>query len=309
MVALIVSYFFLAYLFAPRAIFRLGSASLPLKFQRTRTEEITFACLISLIPLLLALALTTNRWGLPIFGSWIDYEEVFSASYSERIFNKNPDQFWISVRHLLNGQAEFLLFIYYPLVVVETAVFVKLVSSYGDWRGRFFVYDWVAQQALLRGVNEWYLLLTAFNFSKSPKRKVEADILTDDDHLYQGEIAQHFIDYEGVLSGLILTSPRRFDRPGYLREKQKQDSADIVLADPYWKDIPSAALYIARDKIVSLNLRYPTANTMPSEGTDAAEAVTKELQREGIELKIELPTEEASASGPAKTPRSSSQSD
>ena len=49
MVALIVSYFVVAYLLIPAAIFRASSIFIPLKkFQRSRAEEIAFAVWISL---------------------------------------------------------------------------------------------------------------------------------------------------------------------------------------------------------------------------------------------------------------------
>ena len=55
MVALIISYFFLAYLLAPRAIFRLCSGLfLPLKFERSRSDEIAVAFWLSVIPLLIS---------------------------------------------------------------------------------------------------------------------------------------------------------------------------------------------------------------------------------------------------------------
>jgi hypothetical protein len=57
-IALLASYFVVAYLLVPRAIFRLSSVFIPLKrFQRTRTEEITFAVLVALLPFVLASAL------------------------------------------------------------------------------------------------------------------------------------------------------------------------------------------------------------------------------------------------------------
>jgi hypothetical protein len=66
MVALIVSYFLLAYLFAPRAIFRWATVFLPLKFERTRTEEITFAFWISMVPLVGAFCISLGLWGVAV---------------------------------------------------------------------------------------------------------------------------------------------------------------------------------------------------------------------------------------------------
>jgi hypothetical protein len=158
------------------------------------------------------------------------------------------------------------------------------------------LYEWFVQQVLLRTVSEWHVLLTDFNFPKSPKRKVAVDLLTDD-HLYQGDVAQYFIDDEGALSGIILVNSRRFDRAGYLRDKEKDPT---VQAESYWRDIPSAnnevpTLYIPRDKVLNFNVRYPTIEPTPSE---TAVAATEELKKEGFDLEVETAVE------PSQDPKS-----
>jgi len=136
MVALIVSYFLLAYFFAPRAIFRSAAAvTLPLKFQRSRTEEITFAFWISIIPLTAALFVSFALRARPLAGAWFYYEEVFSSSYSEKIFDKNPTYFWIAVRHLVPTQFKFLV-LYYALVLIEAIGFVLMIQRYGNWKAK-----------------------------------------------------------------------------------------------------------------------------------------------------------------------------
>ncbi len=109
------------------------------------------------------------------------------------------------------------------------------------------------------------------------------DVLITEDHLYQGDVTNYFLDNEGTLSGLILGNSRRFDRIGYLRDKEKDSS---IKSEDYWRDIPSAGdstpiLYIAREKILNLNLRYPLA--VPSE---TAIAAATELLKEGMKVEI-----------------------
>ena len=279
MVALIVSYFLLAYLFAPRAIFRWASVFFPLKFQRTRTEEITFAFWISFIPLIIAICVDLEFWGWSDASARINYREVFSAAYSEALFDKNPERFWVSLHAVVVGQSEFLL-LYYPVVVLETAIFVWLIKMHGEWRSKSRLYESFVQRVLLRTVSEWHVLLTDFNFPKEPKRKVVADLLTEGDHLYQGDVAEYFVDSEGALSGLILSNPRRFDRQGYLNAKQTNRD---VKSDAYWKEIPSANLYLPREKLLNLNVRYPIAE-------QRLEAVNEELRKEGLELQVVMPS-------------------
>jgi hypothetical protein len=283
MVALIVSYVVLAYFLAPRAIFRgLASIALPLKLQRSRTEEITFAFWISLLPLVLASFITLAPWRRSLPRTWFDYEEVFSGSYSEKIFDANPGQFWISVGHLIPRQLEFLG-LYYVLVLIEAVCFVLMIEKYGNWNAKCRPYGWFVERILLQSLSEWYALLELFTFEDNPKRKVAVDVLIAEDHLYQGDVTDYFLDNDGTLSGLILGNSRRFDRIGYLRDKERDSS---IKSEDYWRDIPSAGdsapiLYIAREKILNLNLRYPLS--VPSE---TAIAAATELRKEGMKVEI-----------------------
>ena len=284
MVALLVSYFLLAYLFAPRVIFRAGAAVfVPLKFQRTRTEELVFALWIALLPLIAAASIDLSLWGWP--SAW-SYQQVFAASYSEKIFVEDQALFWTALRNLLWRQMEFLA-LYYSLILAETVVFVVLIRKHGNWRSKCRPYEWFVQQVLLRTVSEWHVLLTLFNFPDVPKRKVAADVLAEDDHLYQGDLVQYFSDTDGALSGLFLENARRFDRPRYLADKAK---GETVRSKAYWREIPSSVLYIPREKLLNLNLRYPPIE--PS-GMETAKTATQELRKEGIDLKIEIPNEDS----------------
>jgi hypothetical protein len=281
MVALIVSFFFLAYVLAPRAIFRLYSGIfLPLRFERTRSDEIAVAFWISVVPLFVAWFGMLTVFGPPAHGTVRDYKEVFAASYLDTVFASDPEIFWSSLQSVWRAQSEFLG-LYYSLVLLEAFIFVALVRMYGRWK-RFRPYRWLVQEVLLRGVNEWHVLLTVFNFPSKPKLKVVADLLTQEDHLYQGDVADYFTDSDGALSGLVLDNPRRFDRPGHLRAKEKAGATKI---EDYWKDVPSENLFVPGGKILSLNLRYETT---PNE---AAETATRELIESGEGLKVEVPTD------------------
>jgi hypothetical protein len=279
MIALIVSYLILAYLLVPRGVFRLADLVVPLKFQRTRSEELTFAILVSTLPFFLALivAVKIDQW--PSATTLSNYKTIFSASYSDAFFEAHWVSFWAAIQSTFVGQEDFLC-LYYLLVFVEMLIFAFLVTRYGRWRNRCCVYDWIAGNVFLRGVNEWHMLLTSFDFPPVPARQVVADVLTQEDHLYQGVIADHFVDPDGSLSGLSLKSPRRFDRAGYLKARENDKS---IKPDPYWRDILGAALYIPREKILTLNLRYPPVESRLSE----AGAATQELNKSGIQLQLE----------------------
>src|SRR5579871_4677179 len=116
MVALLASYFLLAYLLAPRAIFRLFSGVfLPLKFERSRSDEIAVAFWISAGPLLVAWLIGRALLGPPAIGTLRDYKEVFASSYVDSAFAGNPERFWGALKSVWLLQREFLV-LYYALV-------------------------------------------------------------------------------------------------------------------------------------------------------------------------------------------------
>lgn len=275
MIALIVSYFIVAYLLIPRALFKtIVSFVLPqeLKFQRSRTEEITFSIWVSIIPLCLAILWQFYRYGPPSPQGWFDFQEVVSSAYSEGIFDKNPALAWDSVGRLAADHGYFLV-PYYGLVAVEAALFALLVDNYGAWKRKCRIYEWFVERSLIRAISEWDLLLTPFNFPHNEQRAVEVDLLTEDDHLYQGEVLDYFVDADGKLAGVMLIDAQRFDRVGYLRDKEKEPTTK---PEEYWKKIPSAGagtkptFFIAGPKVLTLNIRYPSRNSEAvSEATQA----------------------------------------
>jgi hypothetical protein len=96
-----------------------------------------------------------------------------------------------------------------------------------------------------------------------PERKVMADLLTSDDHLYRGQVVGHEVDTDGNLRGVLISESLRFDRRSYLKDKDK-DSGAAVNPDDYWKKIPGKNLFIFADKLATLNLSYlPPTSTIP----------------------------------------------
>jgi hypothetical protein len=293
MIALLVSYLLLSYLLVPRLIFRfVGAPFLPFKFQRTRTEEISFAVGIAFIPLVAAVYIC----GRPSASIVKLCEEIFAASYSEPMFGHDPDKFWRAIWIVWPRQMDFLA-AYYSYVFGEACVFVFLIRQYGAWRKSCRLYEWFAQEVLLRGINEWYLLLTVANFPPIPKLKVVVDVLTAEDHLYQGEVAEYFVDSEGGLSGLYLENPVRFSRSEYLRTKADNASPD---ARSFWRELAGGSLYIPASKILNLNVRYPAIEPMPS-GTAEVKQVIEELAKMGMKLGPET-EHSADEPGEAKKP-------
>jgi hypothetical protein len=314
MVTLVFSYFVVAYLLVPSSLFRwFASLFITLKnFQRTKTQEMTFAVGAALFPLILSLLVAWSGWvphPIAVSGTFADrrndYETVYSGIVDEK--NSSSRAFWSAVTRVSRRQVDFLFFFYYPLVLIEAGLFALLVYKYGEWKGNWF-YRYIARKIILRHLSEWTMLLTPFNFPPKPAREVWLDVLTVDDVLYRGLLGQFFLDVNGVLTGLALApfpdltseelsasdlerehSPKRFDRERYKRAEEVHSySTD---AHNYWRDIPSGAFYLPAEKILNLNVTY-----VEKQQSDTLAEATRELQMQSFDFTVESWTDTGEAS-------------
>lgn len=261
MIALAASVVLALYLIVPSFIFRfVFGIFVPLRiFVRSRSEEFYRAVVTALIPLLLAWGFA---WTVPFLRSYpfevqgmdetrrADYKLVAASFYSEQVFVNHRDEFWTAFTRSSRRQARLLTW-YYVLIASEALMFGYSVRKYGTWKDNKY-FSKFADKVLLPHVSEWHVLLTPLVFAER-KATVRVDILSTEGTLYKGVVSNHFLDRDGMLSGLILTEPRRFDRRTYLKEK---DWGSKPKPDDFWKDIPSAKLYIPADKISNINLNY-----------------------------------------------------
>lgn len=270
MIALIASAGLVFYLLVPGILFKgLFSLFIPLdKFHRTRSEELTFGAFASLLPLALTfLVILSAGW----FGNHpfffhdsatlrsSDYQIVFSSLYSENYFSQHQQEFWSAVPRITCRQTRILVWLYF-FTASEALLFGWLGKNFGQFH-KFKPYGFVASKFLLPNISPWYFLLTPFMWPPKPERKVMADLLTSDDHLYRGRVVGHEVDTDGNLRGVLISESLRFDRRSYLKDK---DSGTAVNPDHYWKKIPGKNLFIFADKLATLNLSYlPPASTIP----------------------------------------------
>jgi len=230
LIALVSTYFLVFYILIPGAVFRFSSSLfVRLKlFQRTRTQEATFAVAVAILPFALALA---GVWYAPVLrhhpfdiqeGSFAqrrqDYRRVASiltSSDASRQLaitspadNSSPTAIsstannvanWAALNRVLRRQARFLTW-YFAFLAAEGMAFGFLASKYGDWqetrttgfiRGLLRAYLWFARKFVLPNVSEWHMLLTSFNVPRKDKLFVAADILQNDGNLYKGRIADY----------------------------------------------------------------------------------------------------------------------
>ncbi len=210
-----------------------------------------------------------------------DYKVVASAFYSEQFFHQAGEEFWRALDRAAWRQGQILGW-YWGLVIVEALLLSFLVRRYGRYRGNR-VYSKFADTLLLPNVSQWHVLLTPFVF---PDRKatVKADVLSSEGTLYQGTVSDHFLDVDGMLSGVILTEPRRFDRRTYLKDKDEGTKKET---ETYWRDIPSAKLYIFADKISNINLNYQPELPSTKAITDILEKLGKAGQTYSVTIRID----------------------
>jgi len=171
MIALVTTYFLVFYILIPGVLFRfLTSWFVPLKlFERTRTQEATFAVAVALMPFAVALF---GVWNLPVMrhlpfpimeGSAseraLDYHRVAailtssdaskllgnslagssaesrseSGSLTPSVSAQTSEVYWHSLNQVLRRQARFLSW-YFALIAIEGVCFGLLARRYGDWQ-------------------------------------------------------------------------------------------------------------------------------------------------------------------------------
>ena len=290
MIALVTTYFLVFYILIPGVIFRFASSLfVRLKlFQRTRTQEATFAVSVALIPFALAFA---GVWYAPILRHYpfpvaektyaerrLDYRRVTAILTSgdvSRQLASNPsaengtanNANWTSLNHVLRRQARFLTW-YFAAIAFEGVLFGLLASKYGDWQTSdkngppsLRTYTWLARKFILPNISEWHMLLTTFNLARRADFFIAADILQNDSNLYKGRVADYFIDGDGKLTGILLQDVYRFERQEYDAAKLLAPTVRPFPSDLYWIAIPSANFYIPQSSVSNLNLRFaPRAN-------------------------------------------------
>jgi hypothetical protein len=299
MIALVTTYFLIFYILVPGVLFRfLTSWFVPLKlFERTRTQEATFAVAVALLPFAIALF---GVWNLPVMrhlpfpiaeGTAAertqDYQRVTSiltASDASRLLINTPsaapssiqlnDANWRSLNQVIRRQARFLTW-YFVLIALEGICFGLLAMRYGDWRDqaqnraqqqaqhgaqhgakRYRIRLWLIRTFILPNISEWHLLLTSFNWPRREDVDVSIDILQNDGILYQGRVADYFLDPSGKLTGILLEHVSRFDREAYHEAQKSTAQQQPISSAAFWRSIPGSRFYIGQSSILNLNVRF-----------------------------------------------------
>jgi hypothetical protein len=265
MSALVAGFFLIGYLLAPGVLYRLAfSAYIPAKrYQRTRTEEIVFSLLVTILPFLIAwiVLLHTPLGTLPHFtgaGSKHDaYRTIFRSLLPGPDASKD-----LEAPAYIRGFLEQLRFLalLWPLCAAEGWLCGHIVSRYGNYSPTSRR-KWFCDRVLLTYVSEWEILFTALALPTSQADvEIEIDALAADT-LYRGKLVDWFLDADGKLEGIFLENAARYQKDDLARDRDQHIDHP---KETYWRPIPGAKLYLVASTIANYNIRY----TRPANATN-----------------------------------------
>ena len=258
MIAIVAGFVLVAYLLAPGAIYRLAFSFYisSKRFQRTRTEEVVFSVLVTVIPFVLAwiLLLHTPFGGYPAVHSALSKGEAYRAVLSSLLWDASKGSHPLLAAYLRCAaeQARFVT-VLWLLCAAEGWLTGRAISRYGDYADGSFLRRF-CDRVLLKNVSEWQVLFTTLALpSKDPRTIVEIDALSSLNILYRGRLVNWFTDQAGQLEGIFLIHAQRFQREQLARDRaaglHKPNEA-------YWVPVPGSNLYLVASSLVSYNVRY-----------------------------------------------------
>jgi hypothetical protein len=258
LIALVAGFLLVAYLLAPGAIYRLTFSFYisSKRFQRTRTEEIVFSVIVTIIPFAIAwlLLLHTPLGSFPGIHNPIPrreaYRDIFSSLLSD--VNHGPPTLVTAYFRAAAEQARFISFLWL-LCAVEGWIAGRIIRSYGDYADGSFLRT-LCDRFLLKNVSEWQVLFTTLSLpSNDPRTVVEIDALSTLNVLYRGRLVNWFTDQDGKLAGIFLIHAQRFRRDQIARDR----AANVYKgSEEYWRPVPGSNLYLSAATLANYNIRY-----------------------------------------------------
>ena len=257
MIAIVAGFLLVAYLLAPGAIYRLTFSFFisSKRFQRTRTEEVVFSVLVTLIPFVLAwiLLLHTPLGDYPAIHTSVGKREAYHAILSSLLSTtQGPPALLSAYFRAAVEQARFIALLWL-LCAVEGWQTGRIIRSYGDYADGSFLRGF-CDLFLLKNVSEWQILFTTLSLrSNDPRTVVEIDALSTLNVLYRGRLVNWFTDQSGQLEGIFLINAQRFRR-----EQIARDRASNIFKEneKYWAPVPGSNLYLVASTLANYNIRY-----------------------------------------------------
>lgn len=268
MLALTLTLITAVYIFGPELLSRyiLGWVVPRRAIQQTSSEEISRAILTAAVPLCLAVSWVTLRHVVAWDAITTDVHTYTAGIVSQKFFDEHTAQFFSAAKTVLTVFWA-VAWRLYALLIIYAVIIDIVIYYYGEIRNS----QWMAKHPRWRSVlaifvlpriSVWHTLLKSVSHKKSVDIRV--DIITSRDALYRGTIEDLLLTKDGELSGLLLTTPLRYQREKYLDDLKKYserltDQLPITQSKPhsdnYWKPIPGHAFLIRSDHIETINLR------------------------------------------------------
>jgi hypothetical protein len=258
LIALVAGFLLVAYLLAPGAIYRLTFSFYisSKRFQRTRTEEIVFSVLVTVIPFLLTwiLLLHTPLGGYPSIQSSIDKSEAYRSILSSLVSDTtHGSPALISAYLRIAAEQSRFVSLLWLLCAIEGWLTGRVIRSYGDYPDGSFLRAF-CDRFLLKNVSEWQILFTTLSLrSDDPRTVVEIDALSTLNVLYRGRLVNWFTDQDGKLAGIFLINAQRFRRDQIARDRANNIFRE---SEKYWTSVPGSNLYLAAANLANYNIRY-----------------------------------------------------
>jgi hypothetical protein len=258
LIALVAGFILVAYLLAPGAIYRVTFSFYmsSKRFQRTRTEEVVFSVLVTVIPFFLTwiLLLHTPLGSLPAFHSPIGKREAYRTIFASLLSDttKGSPVLISAYFRAASEQARFVALLWL-LCAIEGWQTGRVIRRYGDYPDGGFLRAF-CDRFLLKSVSEWQVLFTTLSLrSDDPRSVVEIDALSSLNILYRGRLVNWFTDQDGKLEGIFLINAQRFRRDQMARDRANNISKT---SDQYWAPVPGSNLYLVASTLASYNVRY-----------------------------------------------------
>jgi len=269
-----------------------------------RSEELTQAAFWALIPLVIAWQ--TRHLVAYCFPDHTadSAKAIFAALYSEKDFASAPEVFY----HALSifTQANFALLSRAYLIVALGSFCLGFFVKYFGWvRTRIKKYPTFSKllhQFALPRISEWHIALSTMLLVNPKQHSIEVDVMIGDGLLYRGSVQEKSIAADGSLQTLLLSSPERFLRPEFHRDRDAFDALpDKSLSkqpdtSTYWRKIPGELFLLVGKEIKSVNVRHVNtlASVKPNEDP--------ELQHILREISEALAQRMNASKGPGPTP-------
>lgn len=258
MIALIAGFLLVGYLLAPGAIYRqIFSFYIPAKrFQRSRTEEIVFSVLATLLPFAVTwlLLLHTPLGRFPELSHGVTKQAAYGTVLNSVLPGVDLPHAPVAGAYVRSfGEQARFMGLLWLLCGIEGWLCSRIVNGYGDY-SQDSPLKRLCDRTLLRHVSEWELLFTTLALPSSEKRlRVELDALTTMDILYRGRLDDWFVDTDGKLAGIYLVDASRYARDALDQDRSAGRTEPL---ESYWRPIPGAQLYLVASSISNYNIRY-----------------------------------------------------